>query len=55
MIHGRVLSFNGHVLVVLAKHLAINMHSSGTTGMVKIKKIAMPICAPMILATVSSK
>ena len=52
MIHGQVLTSNGHGLVVLAKRLVTNMHFSGTTGVVKTKIIAMPTCAQMILATV---
>ena len=55
MIHGQALTSNGHVLVVLAKRLATNMHFSGTTGVVKTKITAMPTCAQMTLVTVSLK
>ena len=53
MIHGPVHTSNGHMLVDLVKHSETNMLFSGTTGMEKIKLIVMPICAQMILVTVS--
>ena len=55
MIHGLVLTSNGHVLVDLVRRLETNMLYSGTTGMEKTKLIVMLICVQTILVTVSRK
>ena len=55
MIHGLVLTSNGHVLVDLVNRSETNMLFSGTIGMEKTKLIAMLICARTILVTVSRR